>query len=721
MKSSLAFLFVATSLAAAEMKDVAVPQADYTWSNVSIGGGGAITRIVLHPRISDLAYIRTDVGGAYRWDEAKQRWIPLLESLPLTDWNLYGADSLAVDPNDATGNILYLTTGKYTDGWAKPSGMLMKSIDRGLTWSRLPLSPTGGSNQDQSLGERLEVDPHNSAHHVYAARSGTFSSSLNSGATWTQTLPLSRDNSGTTTGDTSLAFVLFDATSSTVGNPPCTKILYLGASQGIYRSMDAGQTWQHLDGSPDHPRRGVVGLDGNVIVSHAKGISRYDGNRWSDITPPKPGGGGGGALAIDPADSNRILATLGEGHHTPVFLSTNKGETWADVSGRRNPTRNWWPSWHWFSHPFSLAFDPFHKNQVWATDWYGTYQTPDITTEKPVWTNRVEGIEEIVTIGALFSPTSGKYRLFSGAADIGGLDHDSLDAPPKQSIWDKGIPIGLARTGLAAEIGNPQFIVTVGTRDWSSPGNGAYSLDGGDSWKVFPSLPAKGIKGGRVAVTGRSRRILWVPQEKAPAYSDDLGTTWQPVTCAQDLSGSASGHDIFSYDQPLAVDLDDPNRVYLLHANKLFLSTDAGATFTEICADLPGDYSHKIATSGTSQDVWIAADEGGLLRSTDGGKTFARNPDVQLAKLFSFGKAPTGKTFPALFVCGIVKGHSGYFRSDDEGRSWMEIDLPLERIGDDPNTMTGDWTEFGGVFVGTNGRGIYYGRPLQPSQDQRPL
>ena len=114
-------------LAAPILMAAAIPQGDYSWHNVAMGGGGAVPGIVLHPKVADLAYIHTDVGGAYRWEAATQRWTPLLESIPCAEWNLYGVDSIAIDPNDASGNTVYLTTGKYTDSWAKPAGMLMKS------------------------------------------------------------------------------------------------------------------------------------------------------------------------------------------------------------------------------------------------------------------------------------------------------------------------------------------------------------------------------------------------------------------------------------------------------------------------------------------------------------------------------------------------------------------------------------------------------------------
>jgi len=73
---------------------------------------------------------------------------------------------------------------------------------------------------------------------------------------------------------------------------------------------------------------------------------------------------------------------------------------------------------------------------------------------------------------------------------------------------------------------------------------------------------------------------------------------------------------------------------------------------------------------------------------------------------------PSRKNHAAIFLFGKVQGTNGYFRSDDLGQSWARIDTtPGQALGDDPNTMCGDWRTFGGVFLGTNGRGIFYGAP----------
>ena len=53
-----------------------VPSVPYNWRNVVIGGGGFSPNIIFSPAEKGLAYLRTDVGGIYRWDAKAQRWIP---------------------------------------------------------------------------------------------------------------------------------------------------------------------------------------------------------------------------------------------------------------------------------------------------------------------------------------------------------------------------------------------------------------------------------------------------------------------------------------------------------------------------------------------------------------------------------------------------------------------------------------------------------------------
>lgn len=54
----------------------AAAAAPYRWRNAVIGGTGFVTGILFHPSVRGLAYARTDIGGAYRWDDRVARWTP---------------------------------------------------------------------------------------------------------------------------------------------------------------------------------------------------------------------------------------------------------------------------------------------------------------------------------------------------------------------------------------------------------------------------------------------------------------------------------------------------------------------------------------------------------------------------------------------------------------------------------------------------------------------
>ena len=112
-------------------------------------------------------------------------------------------------------------------------------------------------------------------------------------------------------------------------------------------------------------------------------------------------------------------------------------------------------------------------------------------------------------------------------------------------------------------------------------------------------------------------------------------------------------------------------------------------------------------------DLWLAAGGSGLFHSSDGGVTFPALANVKEAALFAPGLPAPGRPYPSLYLYGTVAdGRTGIFRSIDRGVSWTEIDDPRLPVGDDPNSIAASWTTFGQVFVGTNGRGIYYGTPL---------
>jgi len=124
----------------------------YNWKNVKIGGGGGfVPGIVFNPSRKNLAYARTDIGGAYRLNP-DGTWSPLLDFVDDARWNYWGVDALATDPVEP--NRLYLATGMYTNSWDPNNGQILASTDYGATWtvSYLPFK-VGGNMPGRGMGE----------------------------------------------------------------------------------------------------------------------------------------------------------------------------------------------------------------------------------------------------------------------------------------------------------------------------------------------------------------------------------------------------------------------------------------------------------------------------------------------------------------------------------------------------------------------------------------
>jgi hypothetical protein len=111
---------------AASLAWAAPPPVAYDWSNVRIGGGGFAPGIVFSTVEPGLAYLRSDMGGAYRWDARAKRWVPLQDGV--SEGSYMGVESLAVDTVDA--GTVYLAAGMA----ARMPSAIFRSTDYGAHW-----------------------------------------------------------------------------------------------------------------------------------------------------------------------------------------------------------------------------------------------------------------------------------------------------------------------------------------------------------------------------------------------------------------------------------------------------------------------------------------------------------------------------------------------------------------------------------------------------------
>ena len=686
----------------------------YRWSPVQIHGGGFVDGIIFHPAEPGLLYLRTDVGGALRWDEPGGQWVPLFDGMGHEAAQLHGVESLAIDPNNPA--LLYAATGQYLvdNDWTHKAALL-RSGDRGESWQRIDLPfRLGGNSDGRNTGERLQVDPHKGSQLLLGTNQDGLWKSGDSGASWSKL------------GDfpaNAVTFVLYDGRQGDQERGTAT--IYAGTDgSGLLRSVDGGNTWVPVPGQPAGliPHHGALDANGVLYLSYGdalgpNGLSsgavwKFDtaGGQWSDITPIAPTAEqkfGYGGLALDPQHPGTLLvATLDRWHPgDQIFRSTNGGKSWTALGDKAQYDTSgtpWVNSYsggavklmgHWIG---AIAIDPFDAGDALYVTGYGVWRSRNLTAADggggATWSFSDKGLEEVAVL-ELISPPKGA-PLLSALGDIGGFRHDDLGVSSPGYF----MPFGGSDRSLDFAENDPGHLVRTTDQD----AHAYYSTDGGTSWSAFaatpPTVPQQGSQAGRIAISADGARLVWVPAKSAPYYSADGGKTW---------SKSAGPYQVSDTIVPIA-DRVNAMRFYLQDRGNgvIYSSTDGGASFAPVRK--LSEWSLQMrAVPGHEGELWVPGGDA-LLRSSDGGANFGQIPNVQEAYAVGFGKAAPGKSTPAVFLAGTVKGVEGLFRSDDEGQKWLRIDDDAHRYGG-AEVIAGDPRIYGRVYLGTNGSGLIYG------------
>ncbi len=701
----------------------------YQWRNVSIGGGGFVTGLIAHPRAKNLIYARTDVGGAYRWDENSQHWIPITDSFGLADFT--GIESLALDPNDT--NRVYLAAGIYEF----TRSAIFRSDDQGRTWQRTDVPfKMGGNETGRFNGERLVVSPADGNLLFFGSRRDGLWKSIDRGATWNPVASFPKIAAPALSANTPRRFfnravgivcVLFDS-----------QTIYAAVSAtetNFFYSTDGGDHWQPVSGQPIglRPNHVVLAADGILYLSYGKepGPNQMtDGavwkfnpaskswTAWTDITPLKsPEDGqpfGYGTVAVD-AQNPAVLLTstfCRWKQHDEIERSTNAGASWSPLFADA--------SWDYSRAPYaggikphwigSITIDPLDSNRAWFTTGYGVWSCTNLAAADsgaPTrWNFSDDGFEETVPL-ALASPSTGAH-LLSGVGDIDGFLHDDLDVSPSQGSYAG--PHFTSTEDLAFAAGNPQIVVRSGSPRTNSL-HVALSTDGGKNWRLLTSEPSPDVPGGALAISSDGRTIVVTKRRSAPELTADAGKTWNK--CAglapdvRPVADSVNASRFYAFDQ---------------NTGTLYASTNGAASFSPTKFTAPftptprgqGGFGVPDATLTTTRglegDLWLACGTNGLWHSTDAGQSFAKIENVNAALAFGCGKAaPQGKS-PALFLFGKIASQMGIFRSDDSGLTWLRLNDAEHQFGW-ITRLTGDPRVFGRVYLATSGRGIIYGEP----------
>jgi len=231
----------------------------------------------------------------------------------------------------------------------------------------------------------------------------------------------------------------------------------------------------------------------------------------------------------------------------------------------------------------------------------------------------------------------------------------------------------------------------------------ALSSNGGQSWNTHYGA-SDNQSGGSVAYSADADTILWSTSNSGVLRSQHQSSF---AAVASLPSGAA-----------VAADRRNNSVFYAGSGSKFYRSTDTGVTFTSV--SLPsGVQSVKdvVAHPVVSGEVWVSTNAG-LFRSTDFGATFSAVSTLTDTEQIAFGKGDGS----AWNVYAFGQGPSGakLYASSDSGASWVDIQGTKGFGAMGANRVVGSGNVANQVYVGTNGRGVFYAKVSVPSSGGSP-
>lgn len=343
----------------------------------------------------------------------------------------------------------------------------------------------------------------------------------------------------------------------------------------------------------------------------------------------------------------------------------------------------------------ALEIDPFDSDH-WL---YGTgltiYGGHDLTNWDTVHNISIQaladGIEEFAVQDLASAP--GGSELLAAIYDENGFTFKStsdLGTAP-QTNWLN--PEWASSTGVDYAGNSVANVVRVG--NVAGTQQVAISTDGGSTWNINYGADTA-TYGGSVAYSADADTILW-----SSTSNGVLRSQYQSTFTA--VSSVPSGAVVVS-------DKKTNTYFYAGSSATFYVSKDTGSTFaaggTLGSATAIRDIAVNPATAG---DVWVSTDVG-IFHSSDFGSTFTQT-STTLTNTYQVALGVGSGSTWNVYAFGTGSAGARLYGSADSGATWTDIQGSAQGFGAiDGAKLAGSGSTAGQVYVGTNGRGVFWAK-----------
>jgi photosystem II stability/assembly factor-like uncharacterized protein len=380
-------------------------------------------------------------------------------------------------------------------------------------------------------------------------------------------------------------------------DPGAPSTLYAAATDGLYRSLDKGATWQRIAAAVFSGAVAQVEVQGGRIFAAAtQGLfhSSDSGSTWTFGGPPRSQG----EVVALAASPDVVFAGAWRPYELGgVFRSLDRGITWE-------------PAQQGFA---AVAVNAF---AVAPAD-------PDILYAVAGWSDVFQSLDrgatwELLNLGTLPGSYIHLTDILVDSSDATVYLTDLATSRLLRSV-DGGVTFSTVQIFAAPE----QLALDPRTPGalWGVGFYGVHhSADRGKTWQKVGPKVSRPVRLHEIEVDPRDPKVLWTAGSASLAHgrlqprifrSADGGRTWER------RDTGVGGKSVFS----LALDPAAPNTLYAATDKGLYRSIDAGKTW-KLLPGMAAEVTRVVTAPTTPTAVYAFLTGFGVVRSTDRGQTW---------------------------------------------------------------------------------------------------